>query len=180
MRHLLQTSVPANWVCLWSIHSLSERRAKSPPRQSFPKSQHWARRAHTCTESTPYNAAPRGLGHPADSILFPLNGSCVTKDNLASPWRSYLRGIWVALRLTSNLRFLYFALRTSHPSFLTGLLFLRFCFSLHLKWSAEGCPGNLAGCPVDSPTNPDTLPMRMDGWINLRKATAWRADSYMP
>lgn len=65
------------------------------PRQSFQKVNtgpdvHAHAQKHTHTH---HNTAPRGLGHPADSILFPLNGSCVTKDNLASLWPGYLRGI---------------------------------------------------------------------------------------
>lgn len=63
------------------------------PRQSFPKVNTGPDMHAHAQKHTRYNAAPRGLGHPADSILFPLNGSCVTKDNLASLWPSYLRGI---------------------------------------------------------------------------------------
>lgn len=63
------------------------------PRQSFPKVNTGPDMHAHAQKHTLYNTAPRGLGHPADSILFPLNGSCVTKDNLASLWPSYLRGI---------------------------------------------------------------------------------------
>ncbi len=63
------------------------------PRQSFPKVNTGPDMHAHAQKHTHYNTAPRGLGHPADSILFPLNGSCVTKDNLASLWPSYLRGI---------------------------------------------------------------------------------------
>ncbi|CAB1442871.1 unnamed protein product [Pleuronectes platessa] len=61
------------------------------PRQSFPKVNTGPDMHAHALKHTPHNAAPRGLGHPADSILFPLKGSCVTKDNLASLWPGYLR-----------------------------------------------------------------------------------------
>ena len=60
-RHLLQTFMLANWVCLWSVHSLSEKRAKSPS-SIFPKSQHWARHARTCTEKHTLQYSAEGSG----------------------------------------------------------------------------------------------------------------------
>lgn len=67
------------------VRRLTEKRAAFEtsqvlPRQSFSqKSTLGQTGTHLHTH---HNTAPRGLGHPADSILFPLNGSCVTKDNL--------------------------------------------------------------------------------------------------
>lgn len=108
------------------------------------------------------NAAPRGLGHPADSILFLLNGSCVTKDNLASPGPGYLRGIWVVPWLTCGLRFLCFCfgecLSLSLPASLLPSL-PHTSLSLSLKWSAEGVLGTWLVAPLRGP--PITVP---SGW----------------
>ena len=75
---------------LFTVRRLTGEESQVHPRQSFPKvntepDMHAYAQKHT----THYKTAPRGLGHPADSILFLVNGSCVTKDNLAG----YLRGI---------------------------------------------------------------------------------------
>lgn len=77
------------------IHCQTFERQESQavPRQSFPKVNTEPDMHTNAQKNTHYNTAPRGLGHPADSILFLLNGSCVTKDNLGSPWPGYLRGI---------------------------------------------------------------------------------------
>lgn len=109
------------------------------------------------------NAAPRGLGHPADSILLLLNASCVTKDNLASPGPGYLRGIWVVPCLTCGLRFLCFVLENvslslSLPASLLPSL-PHTSLSLSLKWSAEGVLGTWLVAPLRGP--PITVP---SGW----------------
>lgn len=77
----------------FTVRLLREKRAKSfLVNLSLKVNTETDMHAHAL-KHTRYNAAPRGLGHPADSILFPLNGSCDTKDNLASLWSGYLRGI---------------------------------------------------------------------------------------
>lgn len=103
------------------IHCQTFERQESQavPRQSFPKVNTEPDMHTNAQTNTHYNTAPRGLGHPADSILLLLNGSCVTKDNLASPWPGYLRGIWMPPWLTCGLRFLCFVLGMSLPSSLS-------------------------------------------------------------
>ena len=164
-RRLPQISMLANWVCPQGVHSLSDfdREASQVlPRQSFPKVNMGQTCTHTHRITRNYNTAPRGLGHPADSILFPLNGSCVTKDNLASLWPDYLRGIWMPPWLTCGLRFLCFVLGMSLPSSLSPPPSLPPSPSLSpFSWSqvvCRGCPGNLAGCPHWQLTPPPPPP----------------------
>lgn len=92
------------------IHCQTFEGQESQVRQSFAKVNTGPDVHTNALKHTQNNAAPRGLGHPADSILFLLNGSCVTKDNLASPGPGYLRGIWMCPWLTCGLRFLCFVL----------------------------------------------------------------------
>lgn len=143
-------------------------------RQSFAKVNTGAD-MHTNTQKyTCYNIAPRGLGHPADGILFLLNGSCVTKDNLASPWPGYLRGIWMPPCLTCGLSFLCFVLGTAFPSslapsFLFLSLLLHYSLSCRLKWSAEG--GIWLAAPLPAPPLPGPYthphPFRIDEITSL-------------
>lgn len=159
----------------FTVRCLTEKRAKYFPRQSFTKVNtepdvytHALGRTHTN-----YNAAPRGLGRPAVSILFPLNGSCVTKDNLASLRPGYLRGIWMPLRLACGLRFFFFCF----VLFLGNVFYSRFLFSSSpplwllpfplsplLEWSAEGVLGTWLDAPLtalhlNSPTSSPQDPL---------------------
>lgn len=65
MRHLLQISIPANWVCLWSVYSLSdvwqEKRAKSTLVNLSPKSTLSQTCTHTHRNTLPTTKQRRGV-----------------------------------------------------------------------------------------------------------------------
>lgn len=95
---LLHETLPSNLNAgqlslSFTVRCLIEKRAKSSLVNLSQKVNTGPDTQAQTLEHTHYNTAPRGLGHPADSILFPLNGPCVTKDNLASLRPSYLHGI---------------------------------------------------------------------------------------
>lgn len=139
-----------------------QRGEPSPPSSIFSRKSTLGQTCtHTHRNTHYHNAAPRGLGHPADSILFPVNGSCVTKDNLASLCPGYLRGIWMAPSLTCGLRFLCFVLGTSLPSSLSPPPWLPLCSLSSSQVVCRGCPGNLAGCPADNSPHTHPHPFRM-------------------
>lgn len=158
----------ANWVHLRSVHWLSVKRVESPLISLSQKST----LGQTCTHmhwKTHYNTAPRGLGHPADSILFPLNGSCVTKGQFSlflarlPAWDPsvFLADLWLQVFLCFYFRNVFFPFCSS-PS-------LPLFFFSSSQVVCRGCPGNLAGCPADSsPTtiiNTHPLPLPPpEGW----------------
>lgn len=154
-------------------------------RLSFPKVNTGPDMHTHALKHTHYNIAPRGLGHPADSILFPLDGSCVTKNNLVSLWHGYLRGIWMPPWLTCGLRFLCFVLRTSLPSSFSPPPLLPLCSFFassglqRVSWEPGWLPWQLVPpSPLCTPTSVPsggTSELAVISPLIPRLATHWHA-----
>lgn len=136
-RHLLQISVLLiEFVYGAVFHCLtSDREESQVPRQSFPKVNRGPDTHAQAQKHTHDNEAPRGLGHPADSILFLLKGPCVTKDNLASFGSTTCVGSECLPHWLVAWGFVYLPSPLS-PSFTHPFLFL--LISSGLQWGVLG------------------------------------------
>lgn len=128
---------------------------------------------HTHTQThTDHNAAPRGLGHPADSILFPLNGSCVTKGQFGfssvppslPAWDLERLPCWLCGPCLFSFFFFCFILVSACLSNSSSLSpsppspFSPFSPFSSSQVVCRGCPGNLAGCPAECAPSPAPPP----------------------
>lgn len=150
-----------NWVCLWSIHSLSDawqRSEPSPPSSIFPESQHWARHARTRTETHTLQYSAEGSGTsrrqhpvPAEWLLCHKGQFGFSLAQLPA-WdlNASLTDLWpqVFVSCFGNVS-PFFPLSCTLPRSLPFL-------SLRLKWSAEGVLGTWLAAALTTRPLPTT------------------------